>query len=132
MSSGVRELIAASFDAYNRTDWEAMEPLYWPDAEARAPEGWPEAEAVKGWPAIRRQFERLKDSWAEDRFEFGSAEDLGEDRALIHGVWHTRGKESGIEADVDSWVIVHARDGKLSQLDFYLDEEQARAAASQG
>jgi ketosteroid isomerase-like protein len=131
MTNEVEELVEKSFVAYNRSDWDAMETLYWPDVEARAPEGWPEAEEAKGWPAVRRQFERLKDSWAEDRFELSSFEDLGEGRALVHGVWHTQGRESGIEADVDSWVIALARDGKLSRVDFYLDEKQARAAASQ-
>ena len=130
MATEVEKLIEGSFAAFNEGDWEAMERLYWPDAVTQAPEGWPEAESAKGWPAIRRQFERLKDSWAEDRFESRSKEEISDDCVLIHGVWHTRGKESGIEADLDIWVVAYARDDKLSRAEFYLDEAQARSAVS--
>ena len=126
MSTVIEDLMRRSLEAFNAGDWERMEPLYWPDAEAKAPEGWPEAESSKGWPAIQTQFQRLKDSWAEDRFEVRSVEHFGESVCLMEGIWHTRGKESGIEADVPSWVVAVARGEKISRAEFYLDEGKAR------
>jgi ketosteroid isomerase-like protein len=129
MPTDMLKLVEASFAAFNDGDWDTMESLYWPDAEAQAPEGWPEAEDAKGWPAVRRQFERIKDSWAEDRFEVRSADLLDDGRIFVRGTWYTRGKGSGIEVDVDTWIIGAARDGKLARMEFYLDEAQAMRAA---
>jgi ketosteroid isomerase-like protein len=130
MPTAIEQLVRESFDAFNDADWERMEPLYWPDAETKPPEGWPEGGDTNGWPEIRTQFERLKDSWAEDRFELRSFESLSEDAIFLEGIWHTRGKESGIEADVKSWVIAVARGERISRVEFYLDEAKAREAAA--
>jgi hypothetical protein len=58
-------------DVWTSADWAQAEPLFWPDAEAQAPEGWPEAEDSEGWPAIQQQFERLKETWLIYRFRDG-------------------------------------------------------------
>jgi ketosteroid isomerase-like protein len=116
-------------EGWNQADWGLIESLFWPDAETQAPEGWPEAEDPKGWPAIRRQFERLKESWSEDRFELETTEAVGDDVVLQHGHWRTRGTKSGIDVDFEVWIISRFRDGKIERAEFYLDEEQAMRAA---
>jgi ketosteroid isomerase-like protein len=115
--------------AWNDADWEASEPFYWPDAELKAPEGWPEAAEVTGWPAIRQQFDRLKDGWAEDRWDFDSTEAVGEDVVLQHGRWHGRGQGSGLPFDFEAWILYRFRNGRITRLEYYLDRELAMAAA---
>jgi ketosteroid isomerase-like protein len=123
------EFVEGAIAAFSKGDWVTLESFYWPDAEAQAPEGWPEAENARGWPAMRRQFERLKDSWEEDSFEVLSAEDLGEERVFLAGIWHTRGKGSGIEVDLETWVLATLREGRISRIEFYIDREKAMRAA---
>jgi hypothetical protein len=43
MSEQNVEVAERMIAAFNHGDWELAETLYWPEAEAQAPEGWPEA-----------------------------------------------------------------------------------------
>jgi ketosteroid isomerase-like protein len=115
--------------AWNQSDFETIESLFWPDAQAQAPEGWLEGEDSEGWPEIFRQFERLKDSWEEDEVEVESVEAVGEDGVLMTCRWKARGKESGIDVEFATWILSRYRDGKISRAEFYLDEAQALRAA---
>jgi ketosteroid isomerase-like protein len=123
------EIAKQALVAFNAGDWERAESFYWPDAEAKAPEGWPEAEDSQGWPAIRRQFERLKDSWSEDHYELRSAEAVDGSRVFQYGIWRIRGHGSGIEGEIETWIVSTIRDGKISRIEFFLDEGQAKRAA---
>jgi len=116
-------------DIWTTADWAQAEQHFWPDAEAQAPEGWPEAEDSKGWPAMQQQFERLKEAWAEDRWEIASTETVDEDTVLQHGHWRGHGRESGLELDLETWIIYRFRDGKVSRMEFYIDRGQAMTAA---
>jgi ketosteroid isomerase-like protein len=123
------ELAQEANDAWNRSDWETMEALYWPDAEAVAPKGWPEAEDSLGWEAVLRQFERLKDSWTEEHFELESVEAIDDQRVLQYGRWRAVGKESGIPLDLELWIIAVFRDGKVAKIVFFLERDEAMRAA---
>jgi ketosteroid isomerase-like protein len=124
------ELARELTEAWNRSDWESMADLFWPDAEGQAPKGWPEAEDAKGWPALRRQFERLRDAWAEDRFNLDSSEPIDDDRVLVQGRWWTRGKESGIEGEFETWILAMFRDRRIARVEFYLDRDEAMRAVA--
>ena len=123
------EIAKQALAAFNAADWELLETFYWPDAEAFAPEGWPEAEDAQGWEAIRRQYERLKDSWSEDNYEVESIDAVGEDKVLSAGTWRIRGHGSGIEGEIKTWILTSLREGKIARMQFFLDEEQAKQAA---
>jgi ketosteroid isomerase-like protein len=115
-------------EAWNREDWNSIETLFRPDAEAQAPAGWPEAEDAEGWPAIKRQFDRLRDAWSEDHIDLVGTEAVDEDVVLLHVHWRTRGKESGIDVDFEAWIVARFREGKIYKAEFYLDREQAMRA----
>ena len=123
------ELARELNDAWNRSDWETTEALFWPDAEAIAPEGWPEAEDSRGWQAVLRQFERLKDSWTEERFELESIEAIDDQRVLQSGRWRGAGKESGIPLDLEIWIISIFRDGRVAKIVYFTDRDEAMRAA---
>ena len=129
MTKSNSELAREANDAWNRSDWGAMEALYWPDAEAVAPRGWPEAEDSLGWEAVLRQFERLKDSWTEERFELESVEAIDALRVVQYGHWRAVGKESGVPVDLEFWIITTFRDGKVAKIVFFLDRDEAMRAA---
>jgi ketosteroid isomerase-like protein len=115
-------------EAWNREDWGSIEALFHPDAEAQAPAGWPEAEDAEGWPAIKRQFDRLRDAWSEDRIDIADSEAVEDDVVLLHVHWRTRGKESGIDVDFEAWIVARFRARKIEKAEFYLEREQAMRA----
>ena len=123
-ADAVREFAAA----WNRDDWDEMEAAFWPDAQAIAPRGWPEAESPRGWEAVRRQFERLKDPWEEEHFELESVEELDAQRALSHGRWLGSGHD-GIPLDLEFWIVSRYRDGRIESVAFYFDRDEALRGA---
>jgi ketosteroid isomerase-like protein len=129
MSVSNADLVRRSVEAWNRSDWDVVESLCWPDVEGIAPKQWPEAEDSIGWPAFRRQLERLKDSWAEERFEADSVESVSEDVVLVHGRWRGRGDASGIELDIETWMVWRFRDAKATRVEYFLDGKEATEAA---
>lgn len=124
-------LLSRSIDVWNAGDWQTLESMWNPDGEIVAPEGWPEAGVFSGWPAIREQFERVKDSWAEEHIELISQEQAG-DRLLSHIRWTVRGEASGAPLEVEMWMLSEFRDERFSRIEYFQDGEAARSAFEQG
>jgi ketosteroid isomerase-like protein len=119
-------IVRESIDAWNANDWDRLEALWDPVGEIIGPREWPESGSFRGWPAIRRQFERLKGSWTEERLEPISLESNA-DRVLVHGRWLGTGEASGLATDLDIWWVNEVRDGLLRRAVYFLtDEESAR------
>ena len=129
MAESNAEVVRRSVEGWNSSDWGLVESLCWPDVEGIAPKQWPEAEDSVGWPAFRRQMERLKDSWVEDRVELESVQEIAEDVVLVHCRWITRGDASGIELNLETWMVWRFRDGKAVRIEYFLDRKEASAAA---
>jgi ketosteroid isomerase-like protein len=102
--------------------------LYDEAAEIVAPEEWPEAGTFSGRGAVREQFERLKDSWEEERIEQDELIDLGE-RVLALNRWVVRGKGSGIYMETPGGNLITVRDRRIARIEFFTDQAQARRAA---
>jgi hypothetical protein len=104
MAISEHEALARRFrHAWNDNDWEAIEACFLPDVEVLAPEGWPEAETSRGWPSVRRQFERLNESWRDEQIEWIDF--------------------------AEYWFVAKIRQGRIDRGAFFLDgEESARAA----
>src|SRR5215216_3593069 len=113
---------------WNASDWDALEALWNPDGEIVSPEGWPEPGTFSGWPAMREQFERIKDSWAQDHVEVLSQQFIG-DRLLSDIRWTVRGEASGAPLEVEMWMVSAFRDRKFSKIEYFLDRDAAVAAA---
>jgi ketosteroid isomerase-like protein len=128
MSEDNFALVRQALDAWNRDDWRLLESVNHPDAVIAAPEGWPEGGEFKGWEAIRRQFERLKEAWSEERYDTESVEAVGDDKVLVRGHWRGHGGASGLDADFEMWVVYAVREGKITRTDFCLSRDAADAA----
>ena len=125
--SDIEAVIRRGIEAWNADDWDGLEAASAPDVVVVAPEGWPEAGEFVGWPSARRQFERLKDSWSQERVEVIGIESAG-DWGLAHVHWIGKGKGSGIDFDFDTWMAVLVRDGKQARVEYFFDEAAARLA----
>jgi ketosteroid isomerase-like protein len=115
-------------DAFNAHDLDAVVELYDPDATAQGPEGWPEADVSDDRDAIRRQYQVLVEPWEDYRVEMLQTEVVG-DAALVHLVWHTRGRASELETDFDLWHLYRFRHGRIIRHEFHWSREDARRAA---
>jgi hypothetical protein len=121
------EIVERSIEGFNQADWALLESLWHADGEIVAPEGWPEGEPVAGWPGILAQFKRLKDSWDEDRAEPLSHTRSG-DRICTRFRWTARGEASGLTSETEMWMVSDISDGRFERVQYFLDEEAARAA----
>ena len=48
---------------------------------------------------------------------------------LQHGHWRGTGKGSGIEVDLEVWILYAFKDGKASRMEFFIDRDKAMRAA---
>jgi ketosteroid isomerase-like protein len=122
------EILRRSLEAWNENDWETLEKLWDPEGEIVAPEGWPESGVRKGWPAIRDQFDRIKDSWSAERVEVLTVGQEG-DRLLAHIQWIVRGEASGAPLEVEMWMVCEFHGERFSRIQYFLDGAAARQAA---
>ncbi|MGH2952247.1 MAG: nuclear transport factor 2 family protein [Solirubrobacterales bacterium] len=124
-----REQLAHGFlTAWNDRDWTALERLCHPVIVIQAPEGWPETGEFHGWAAVRAQWERLKEPFDDDRVEYLDVEDLDDETMLTHTRWRGTGA-SGLEMDLEAWLVIRFRGDLLIRVEYYFDEAKAREAA---
>lgn len=119
------DVVRRAIDAWNADDWEALEALNDPEITIRAPDGWPESGEFAGWQAVRRQFERLKESWSEEHIEAIELRDLGAGRVLLRAHWRGHGEASGLELDLAVDVTYTVSEGRITRTEFSLPGEPA-------
>jgi ketosteroid isomerase-like protein len=117
-----------SVEAWNQNDWRTLESLWNPDGYIIAPEGWPEPGKREGWIEIREQFDRIKDSWVEDRVKVLAVRSFGE-RLLADIRWVVKGEASGAPLEVAMWMLCDFEGGRFSAIEYFLDRDAAHAAA---
>ena len=88
--------------------------------------GWPDHAEVTGVDAIR---ELLKDRVESSDFGITIDELIdGGDRVLALLRWTVHGRASGAQADLKVAIITGFMDGKVAEVDFYLDRDAALRA----
>ena len=122
------EIVMEGVRAWNRDDYEAMTALAHQDFVAVPPEGWPEAEITTTPDAARRQIERLKASWQEERFEVDDAQPVG-DKVVVEARWIAKGHGSGMEIETPVAAVVTIREGKIIRWEAFLEKRHALKAA---
>ena len=127
--SEATDLVHASLEAFNESDWETIRRLWHPDGVAVGPPAWPESGELVGWQAIRDQFERLKSEWSEDHVTPEELEEPRPGTVFARLRWTVKGASSGVAFDVPMWAAATIRDGKVQRAEFFQEEAPARKAA---
>ena len=125
----VVRMVHASYDAFNRGDFDTAMAWAHPDVEYIPIGG---QSPIRGADGVR--------AWMEpSAFEWQTIEAreivVNDDRALVRIHSASRGAGSGIEMEIGGWVVLtQDSDGLVTRVElFYLhEEEQARAAAGLG
>jgi len=86
-----------------------------------------EGRVLRGVGEIRRDYERVEETWDEHRVEPQELIDVG-DRVVLLLREHQRGKSSGIELVVETAVIVTLRNGRILRFQAYMDRAAALEA----
>lgn len=122
------ELVRAAFAAMADGDLDAVlalmheEVVFVPLAAAVTGESYTGHDGLRAWQADRAAV------W-DFAIQIDDVEAAGE-RALVCGRMRARGLGGGVEVDMASWWVVAVRDGKVSRVETFADEGEARAATA--
>jgi ketosteroid isomerase-like protein len=129
MSQENVELVRVWFEAWNRNDWDAMGAAVHPDVIGIGPEEWPEGQVPTSGPEeLRQQFERLKESWEEERAEIDEIRNV-DGGALVLFRWIAKGRGSGVDVEMPMATVIQFREGKAFHVQFFIDRSKALEAA---
>ncbi len=119
---GLEEIARATYEAFNRRDYDAILEQTHADAELQRPSG---LGSVRG-------HEELRKFWEPDAFDWEQVdpEEFIErgDRVFVAFTGHARGAGSGVVLNQRAFHVIVFSDGKISRLEIYFDREEALAA----
>jgi ketosteroid isomerase-like protein len=129
MSEENLETFRRSLEAFDRRDKASWLEVRDPDYEVATSSEWPEGD-VRGREAawdfyvtIAETFERRP--FSDDIEVIGA----GPDKVVVHQRNDVRGGESGVNVEIDYWVVVSFRDGKMIRDQWFEDRDEALKAA---
>jgi ketosteroid isomerase-like protein len=123
----MRDLIEAGVEAFNGGDHDRLLNLVTDDVQWKRVDGLPdEGGTLNGREALHAHLQ--PEVFDRARFEVVEVVE-GDDVALVHGVFHARGAGSGIELDVDTYVVYFARDGRAYRVENWRRREEAERSS---
>jgi ketosteroid isomerase-like protein len=130
MSQENVERMRQMLDAFDRRDRAAWLALRVPECEVIPSAMWPEVDAIRGREAawdfyieVAEPFQRRP--LAPDT----EAVDAGPDKVLVHHQTVVRGRASGADVELNYWVLVTFREGKILRDQWFGDRAEALDAA---
>jgi ketosteroid isomerase-like protein len=124
----VRNLIDAGIEAFNGEDHERLLGLVTDDVEWKRVDGLPDGGGViHGREALRAHLQ--PDVYDRARFEIVEVVE-GDDVALVHGVYHARGAGSGVELDIDTYIVYRLRGDLACAVENWRAREDAERSAA--
>jgi ketosteroid isomerase-like protein len=127
----IDELVRQGVESYNARDAEASLAFFDPDCEwhpflSTEVEGAP---AYRGHEGLRQWFRDTDEMFSEVEWRVETVRDLGDDRVLVLGHIHARGRTSGAEVSSPIGHLFEFRAGKVLRGWAYASHEQALRAA---
>jgi ketosteroid isomerase-like protein len=129
MSEQHVETVRDSVDAFDRRDRAAWLASRDQDCEVVASRYWPEADAVRGREAAWEFYVKVVEPF--ERYPVRNSElvDAGADKVLVHLQNDVRGLASGAEVEINYWVVVTFREGRIVRDEWFADRAEAFEAA---
>ena len=124
MEQAMRD-IREGYEAFNRGDFDAAAEQLHPDVSFQRVadvEG-----SLEGQEAVRANM--TPDVWQRQELEIHRLEAIGE-HIVVDATFHAEGSGSGITLDQVGYHVWRIRDGKAAEFRFFLDRDEAVAAAS--
>jgi ketosteroid isomerase-like protein len=117
------ELMQREFETYNRGDYDRLRQFIADDVIV---ERVGELPTIRGWDAFRQMLEPDAFEWQRI---YPRDWEINGDKVLLHVNLHAKGAGSGIEMDIDGWMVWTVADGIVTRIASFTDEASARAAA---
>jgi ketosteroid isomerase-like protein len=83
----------------------------------------------RGLQGLLKVIENLRESFDHQEFIPREAHMVGDDRVLWEGVFSARGRDSGVQVEVEEQHLWTLRDGRILRLQWFHDAAEARRAA---
>jgi ketosteroid isomerase-like protein len=123
-SAAEEELVKSAIAAFNARDWEGLGDVLSPDIEVR-PVTALFAPSVRGWPAVRAFWQDLAATMQGAALTVVGLE-TRRGRVLAAMELSSSGPASGITLQQRYFSVVTVRDGKITRLEHFMEEEDAR------
>ncbi len=124
----VRRGIEALERAQGSDDWQPVFALLDPDVEIDDLDISLDTEHYRGHDRFRKWIEVWNESWESWRMEDLEVRPVGENRAIALFLQVVKGKGSGIELSRRDALVVTLRAGKIAEIGYYNDQQQALKA----
>jgi ketosteroid isomerase-like protein len=132
MSQENVEVVRRFIEALGRTqgsdDWQPVLAELDPDAEIDDLDISLDTELYRGQDRVRRWVGVWNEAWESWRVEDVQVRSVGEDRAIALFVMRVKGKGSGIELSRRDAMVCTLRAGKIAEVGYYNDQQQALEA----
>jgi ketosteroid isomerase-like protein len=122
----VRKQIEA-FDRRDRDDWLATRDDQ--DCEVNPSAMWPEADAVRGREAAWEFYVTVAEAFEQLPVWDTELADAGADKVLVHWRSNVRGRASGADVELEYWIVITFREGRIVRDQWFADRAQALEAA---
>jgi ketosteroid isomerase-like protein len=121
----VRQMLEA-FDRRDRAAWLATRDDK--DHEVVTSRYWPEADAVRGREAAWEFYVKVAEAFERLPVD-AELVDAGADKVLVHWRHDVRGRASGAEVEINYWIVVTFREGRIVRDEWFADRAEALEAA---
>jgi ketosteroid isomerase-like protein len=130
MSQENAEAVRQSLEAFDRRDraaWLATRDDR--DFEVVTDRYWPEADAVRGREAAWDFYVSVAEAFERLPVEDAELVDAGGDKVLIHWRHDVRGRASGADVEINYWIVITFREGRIVRDQWFADRTEALEAA---
>ena len=122
------EIFRETLEAFDRRDRAAWLATRDPDCEVIPSAMWPEADAVRGREAAWEFYVKVAEAFERLPVEDAELLDAG-DKVLVHARSDVRGRASGAEVEIDYWIVITFREGRIARDQWFADRAEALEAA---
>ena len=124
------EIMRTMLDAFDRRDRAAWLALHVRECEVIPSAMWPEVDAIRGREAAWDFYVEVAEPFQRRPLAPDTeAVDAGPDKVALHHQTVVRGRASGAHVELNYWVILTFREGKVLRDEWFTDRAEALEAA---
>jgi ketosteroid isomerase-like protein len=127
--AGEAEIVRKALAAFNAGDNDLVVAAFDPDVELVPARAVLEGSEYRGHEGFQRFVADMDEDWDTFHPELDEVRELGDGRVLVLGHLQARGKASGMEVDSAAAWLCDVREGRITRVRFYTDEQAALEAA---